>query len=161
MLEVTHTLPSICIHIVVSFHAFVLNSSPSNSGWLLHCGFIQTNAQQQEVELQKLKKHREWRDSKSEKVWRRCSIKASPACWLTVCWLNVFAERKRKREKWGERGEHCQTSHTLNLYTPLAEDQASRNPLSSQCTPTQFPSLPTSTTSRDLNPSCSAHMRPS
>lgn len=78
--------------------------------------------------------------SEGEKVWRRCSIKAAPTCWLTVCWLNVFAERERKREKLGEKG-HRQP-HTLNLYTPLAGNQTPRSSLSSQHTPTSFPSCP-------------------
>lgn len=37
-------------------------------------------------------------DSKVRSVWTRRRIKAASACWLTVCWFNVFAERERGRE---------------------------------------------------------------
>lgn len=47
---------------------------------------------------------------------------------------------ERKREKLGEKG-HRQP-RTLNLYTPLAENQTPRSSLSSQHTPTLFPSCP-------------------
>lgn len=65
-------------------------------------------------------------DSKVMSVWIRRGINVAAACWLTVCWFNVYAERERGRE--GKEKREGGTVSPLTHWTFIPDWQRTRNP---------------------------------